>query len=219
MWEFVGPQTVVVGHSVRNDLAALRWIHEKCVDSLLVEEGWRREMKAKEQAEREAMELNYELNRRALNKIGRDFLGNPIPEEEEKFRREWVVKVEERRKEIAEKERQEKTRPEDGMSLKALAKKKLGRTIQDGGNKGHDSVEDAVAARDLIHYHVVGMIQKDRQEREEQVRKDREEQARKEAEENARRAANGAGGPGTAWEAPPMNYSLSHFPAAPGWGR
>ncbi|KAK0716302.1 hypothetical protein B0H67DRAFT_645942 [Lasiosphaeris hirsuta] len=40
----------------------------------------------------------------------------------------------------------------DGMSLKALALKKLGRSIQEG--EGHDSLEDAVAARDLAHSYV-----------------------------------------------------------------
>lgn len=41
----------------------------------------------------------------------------------------------------------------DGTSLKALALRRLGRRIQQG--KGHDSLEDAVAARDLIHSYIV----------------------------------------------------------------
>jgi RNA exonuclease 1 len=41
------------------------------------------------------------------------------------------------------------------MSLKTLAKQYLGRDIQMG--KGHDSLEDAVAARDLVHYNVLGL--------------------------------------------------------------
>ncbi|KAH6630953.1 hypothetical protein B0J18DRAFT_116805 [Chaetomium sp. MPI-SDFR-AT-0129] len=44
----------------------------------------------------------------------------------------------------------------DGMSLKALAMKRLGRAIQ-VGKKGHDSLEDALAARDLIHAHVTDL--------------------------------------------------------------
>ena len=44
----------------------------------------------------------------------------------------------------------------DGMSLKALAMKQLGRVIQ-VGKKGHDSLEDALAARDLIHAHIAGL--------------------------------------------------------------
>lgn len=43
----------------------------------------------------------------------------------------------------------------DGTSLKALALKRLGRRIQEG--KGHDSLEDAVAARDLVHSYILEM--------------------------------------------------------------
>ncbi|KAK4140125.1 ribonuclease H-like domain-containing protein [Dichotomopilus funicola] len=46
----------------------------------------------------------------------------------------------------------------DGMSLKALAMRRLGRAIQ-MGNKGHDSLEDALAARDLIHAHIASLAQ------------------------------------------------------------
>jgi len=43
----------------------------------------------------------------------------------------------------------------DGKSLKALALKNLGRSIQVG--KGHDSLEDAVAARDLVDFYIRGL--------------------------------------------------------------
>lgn len=49
-------------------------------------------------------------------------------------------------------QRDGQTRPA-GSSLKALAMKYLGRAIQ-VGNNGHDSFEDALAARDLIHTHI-----------------------------------------------------------------
>jgi RNA exonuclease 1 len=42
------------------------------------------------------------------------------------------------------------------MSLKMLAKKYLDRDIQ-VGKKGHDSLEDAVAARDVVHYNVLAL--------------------------------------------------------------
>ena len=44
-----------------------------------------------------------------------------------------------------------------GLSLKVLASERLNRAIQ---NKkiGHDSLEDAIASRDLIHWHVVRMM-------------------------------------------------------------
>jgi RNA exonuclease 1 len=40
-----------------------------------------------------------------------------------------------------------------GLSLKALALHRLNRRIQMKG-KGHDSLEDAVATRDLLHWHI-----------------------------------------------------------------
>jgi DNA polymerase III epsilon subunit-like protein len=47
-------------------------------------------------------------------------------------------------------------------SLKALAKKHLNRDIQTNGKRGHDSLEDAVAARDIVHWNVLH-INRDRQ--------------------------------------------------------
>jgi len=38
------------------------------------------------------------------------------------------------------------------LALKTLAKKLLKRDIQMGGRLGHDSLEDAVAARDVVHF-------------------------------------------------------------------
>ncbi|KAK3343302.1 ribonuclease H-like domain-containing protein [Neurospora tetraspora] len=195
VWKFVGPETVVVGHSVRNDLVCLRWIHTRCVDSLLVEEGVRKEVKRREEVEWEE-KMDGEISRMlvmAATKHGKN-KSEFLDDEEEKINK----------KEEEEKKKRER-RSREGMSLKALAEKKLGRVIQDGGKKGHDSVEDAVAARDLIHHHILGLMQNDKEER--------EEKARKEAEEKAKEAADD--GPET-WGAPPMNYCVSHFPA--GWG-
>jgi DNA polymerase III epsilon subunit-like protein len=42
-------------------------------------------------------------------------------------------------------------------SLKNLAKKYLSRDIQMSGRDGHDSLEDAVAARDLVHYQILDL--------------------------------------------------------------
>ncbi|KAI9163936.1 Dimethylaniline monooxygenase [Paramyrothecium foliicola] len=44
-----------------------------------------------------------------------------------------------------------------GLSLKALAQKKLNRVIQVKG-RGHDSTEDAMAARDLLHWHIKELL-------------------------------------------------------------
>lgn len=37
LWRFVGPETIIVGHAVNNDLRALHLIHPRVVDSYLVE--------------------------------------------------------------------------------------------------------------------------------------------------------------------------------------
>ncbi|KAK3401347.1 hypothetical protein B0T20DRAFT_491872 [Sordaria brevicollis] len=184
VWKFVGPDTVVVGHSVGNDLGVLRMIHPRVVDSLIIEEGVRREKK--EEEEREVKRKMGEMFERGMGV-------------------EEVMKWVEEQKEEEERKRKTK-RPEDGMSLKALAKKKLGRTIQDGGKRGHDSVEDAVAARDLVDLVVEGMMREDKVERErkeaeeKKAKKEAEEKAKKEAEEKAKQAAatpaNASGGPG-----------------------
>jgi DNA polymerase III epsilon subunit-like protein len=42
-------------------------------------------------------------------------------------------------------------------SLKNLAKRYLSRDIQMNGKDGHDSLEDAVAARDVVHYQVLDL--------------------------------------------------------------
>ncbi|KAK6833492.1 hypothetical protein PG987_008186 [Apiospora arundinis] len=47
---------------------------------------------------------------------------------------------------------------EGGLSLKKLAKERLDRAIQLKG-KGHDSIEDAVATRDILHWHVARKLQ------------------------------------------------------------
>ncbi|KAL2187954.1 hypothetical protein L209DRAFT_779849 [Thermothelomyces heterothallicus CBS 203.75] len=46
------------------------------------------------------------------------------------------------------------------MSLKALAMERLGRAIQ-VGNNGHDSMEDALAARDLVHAYITSLSSAD----------------------------------------------------------
>ena len=44
-----------------------------------------------------------------------------------------------------------------GLSLKALARDRLKREIQVHG-RGHDSVEDALATRDLLHWHILNRV-------------------------------------------------------------
>jgi RNA exonuclease 1 len=40
VWKFVGPETVVIGRSVNNDLKALWWIHSTVVDSYVLEKAF-----------------------------------------------------------------------------------------------------------------------------------------------------------------------------------
>ncbi|GAB1318175.1 Exonuclease domain-containing protein [Madurella fahalii] len=85
---------------------------------------------------------------------------------EDKERKREELEAEERKRAEAEAEKkgeQESTPEEDrkkgeleklSLSLKALALRKLGRQIQTKAGKGHDSLEDAVTSRDLIHRHI-----------------------------------------------------------------
>ncbi|KAK7954770.1 RNA exonuclease 3 [Apiospora saccharicola] len=55
----------------------------------------------------------------------------------------------------------EETKPSGGgggMSLKNLTKDRLGRAIQAKG-RGHDSIEDSIATRDILHWHVSRILQ------------------------------------------------------------
>lgn len=117
VFDYVGPSTIVVGHGVQNDLSSLRWIHNRVVDSFIIESGIRKEAKLKA--------------------------------EQEKKKNEEVDKDKDKEGAQEEIQKRGKHHP-DGMSLKALTMKRLGRAIQMGKN-GHDSLEDALAARDLVH--------------------------------------------------------------------
>lgn len=85
LWEFVGPETILVMHGGGADLTSLRWIHRRVIDTRVVEKG---------------------------------------------------------RKE-----------PIQGLSLKNLAEVLLKTRIQEKG-KAHDSLEDALACRALLHWYV-----------------------------------------------------------------
>lgn len=76
--------------------------------------------------------------------------------EKEVERRRRVAEGEDVEEEDGDKEGNEDKKPdkpkEPGLSLKAVSKLRLGRDIQIGA---HDSFEDALASRDIVHYHVV----------------------------------------------------------------
>ncbi|KAK4121866.1 hypothetical protein N657DRAFT_576983, partial [Parathielavia appendiculata] len=136
--EYVGPSTIVVGHSVQNDLAALRWIHHRVADSHIIESSVRKEAELKAEKERE---------KKKPQGAGQE-KGKKVGDEKPKTGGE-LAEAKDRKRCVKH--------HHDGTSPKALAMKHLGRAIQ-VGNKGHDSLEDALAARDLIHANIIGLI-------------------------------------------------------------
>ena len=86
LWQYVGPETIVVVHGGQNDLSSLRWIHPRIIDTFLLE-GY----------------------------VGSKTAG--------------------------------------GRSLQNLCRMKLGIAVQEkrpGKGPGHDSLEDAMACRELV---------------------------------------------------------------------
>ncbi|KHJ30604.1 putative rna exonuclease [Erysiphe necator] len=140
LWKFVGPKTIVVGHSANNDLSALRWIHELVIDTMLidyleyVEEEKRAEIN-KKKAEAKTAEVILSNVEKTYDKSG-DKSGNLVLDNT-----------------LREKKSQ-KSRGSGRFSLKILTKERIGRSIQQG-RSGHDSLEDATAARDLAHWNVI----------------------------------------------------------------
>ncbi len=118
IWNHVGPDTIVVGHGANSDLLALRWIHHRVIDTLLVEEA----------------------------------ASNPHEDEGRDAERGQCSQGE-----APDVAGAQKVAGETGLSLKALAHRRLSRYIQAKG-RGHDSIEDALASRDLLHWHVTNRV-------------------------------------------------------------
>ncbi|KAJ6790333.1 hypothetical protein PWT90_10541 [Aphanocladium album] len=129
LWQFIGPQTIVIGHSANSDLNALRWIHPIVIDSLLLE---MRIQPREEREERGGKTKDAEQEEGAA--VGTQEATPSTAEEDEKTK--------------------ERKRLYPGLSLKALTAERLKREIQVRG-QGHDSLEDALATRDLLVWHVV----------------------------------------------------------------
>lgn len=110
VWRYVGVDTVVVGHDVKNDLGALRWTHGVVVDSMLVEAAARKASKR--------------MSTATKSKKQEDGDGDPSGDKP-------------------------KT---PGLSLKDVSKLRLARDIQ---KRTHDSFEDALASRDIVHHHAM----------------------------------------------------------------
>jgi RNA exonuclease 1 len=130
VYKYVGPNTVVIGHAGHQDLTSLRWTHRRIVDTLILE-----------------------TRKRLLD-------------EDNAQRKEWED-VERREKaepaapscNVGDEGDNAAANPQrGGLSLKALTLEKLNRVIQVKG-RGHDSLEDALATRDLLHWHISAVLE------------------------------------------------------------
>lgn len=145
IWRYVGTDTIVVGHGASNDLRSLRWIHASMVDSLVIVEERAKKKEAQEAGKETPMqELSQEKEvfTEMSTPEGSSADGVPsgiVPPDGPEGNAQKTVRA---------------RRPRN-HSLKTLAKKHLHRDIQMNGKQGHDSLEDAVAARDLVHYSIL----------------------------------------------------------------
>lgn len=148
VWNFVGPETVVIGHGVGNDLRALKWLHGRVVDSYVIEfkimKREEEEIKAREEEERKIQE---EEKKKAGEALG--FSPVMIEETDKELGDGDASKAGDVEGEV--KEKKKKVKGSGRLSLKTMMRECLGKEIQTG-QRGHDSLEDAIAARDLAHW-------------------------------------------------------------------
>lgn len=150
LWKFVGPNTIVIGHGGNSDLTSLRWIHPVVIDTFIVEKKNRPTEEDKDNSkdnnkgESEGkeddtqMEETPEISTSEVPLNGGNEDSQPNDKEKEKTPNQ--------------------PRQRGGLSLKALAKERLGRDIQ-MSHKGHDSVEDSIAARDILHWNILKLLE------------------------------------------------------------
>ncbi|KAI4664786.1 uncharacterized protein J4E79_003084 [Alternaria viburni] len=138
---------------VHNDLKALKWIHTKVVDSYVVEHKIIQEKKAVEAREKE---LSEEAARRVeeclleVTGLATSSMLTPATDAQTLGDSTNPIEGEPKKK---------KKKGTGDLALKTLLKKYLDTDIQTKGNKGHDSLEDATAARDLVHWMVMRRLQ------------------------------------------------------------
>lgn len=147
LWRFVGPQTVVIGHAGNGDLIALRWIHDVIVDTLLLEQ--RIQPRGEEHEKRRDKKQQQQQQQQQQEKEEQD---EKAPEDDTQDGGVSLQTVVESVKPVEEIQPEKPKYP--GLSLKALALERLNREIQVKG-KGHDSLEDALATRDLLLWHII----------------------------------------------------------------
>ncbi|KAF3492147.1 3'-5' exonuclease [Arthroderma uncinatum] len=173
VWQYVGPGTFVVGHSANNDLAALRWIHDVVVDTYLIE-GKALAIKKKSEEKGNQGEggpdhhtMENPVKQRDDKDIGTDgkpaHKGNTVVAASEALEKlslsppplKSIMASEAKQSQLQQGEKKKGPKEPGMLSLKRLSLTRLGREIQTARKKGHDSFEDALAARDLVHWWVV----------------------------------------------------------------
>ncbi|KAJ4386080.1 hypothetical protein N0V93_008972 [Gnomoniopsis smithogilvyi] len=133
VWRYVGVDTIVVGHDVKNDLGALRWAHGVVVDSILVEDAARKALKRANAGKKEAKGGADDSSGDSSKGIDRAAPGDDREEGGRKGQQAAKPKM-------------------PGLSLKDVTKLRLARDIQ---KRTHDSFEDALASRDIVHHYAM----------------------------------------------------------------
>jgi RNA exonuclease 1 len=158
VWEYVGPDTIVIGHSAYNDLKSMRWIHRHLVDSFLLEP-----QPVELVPEKDGCTGQQGEQKPAVAANGKSTSPGEVPTSQPSKPAEPSTLSNTPSASGAEaQEGQKQTPPKPKApkgsgprALKTLARVKLGREIQNAGRLGHDSFEDALAARDLVHWAVL----------------------------------------------------------------
>lgn len=145
IWAFTDADTVVVAHGGNGDMTSLRWMHSRMVDTLDIETKLWKKAKAAQDEEQEKLDL--EMGRLRMQEQQRC--------EELSMKTGQLVKPEVT---FHNAERLPLELDHPGLSLKALANARLDRTIQKT-KMGHDSLEDALATRDVFAWHVLSSLQ------------------------------------------------------------
>ncbi|KAG5290411.1 3'-5' exonuclease [Histoplasma capsulatum G186AR] len=173
VWRYVGPETVVVGHSAHNDLESLRWIHTAVVDTYIIEDllEKKKNCESKKDADK-TKDGKVPVEADELLLLAGESAGNEHEHEHEHELHEGEESEEVKGSTVQKESSNPKAKPDDApgkaeqeprkkrnkgsgsLSLKTLARVRLGRDIQNADKKGHDSLEDALAARDLAHWHI-----------------------------------------------------------------
>lgn len=148
VWKYVGTDTIVVGYGVSNDLRALRWIHTVVVDSLIREESNRSKIEEGVTGTNQAAKIVVQenLQGKSIVDVSAEFLSPTMQGQADTT--SSMVSEKDMPNEVP-------IHKPSSHSLKALAKKYLNWDIQTSGRRGHDSLEDAVAARDVVHWDVL----------------------------------------------------------------